>query len=45
LPRSIQVILENDLVDRVKPGDRVEITGVFKAKNQDAAASNRNAVF
>jgi DNA replication licensing factor MCM3 len=33
LPRSIQVVLENDLVDRAKPGDRVSVTGVFRAKN------------
>lgn len=30
LPRSIQVILENDLVDSVKPGDRVQVSGVFR---------------
>lgn len=30
LPRSIQVILENDLVDKVKPGDRIQATGVFR---------------
>ncbi len=30
LPRSIQVVLENDLVDKAKPGDRVEVNGVFR---------------
>jgi DNA replication licensing factor MCM3 len=26
--------LENDLVDKVKPGDRVEVNGVFRCKGQ-----------
>ena len=30
LPRSVKVVLENDLIDRCKPGDRVAISGVFR---------------
>ena len=30
LPRSIEVVLQDDLVDKVKPGDRMEIIGIFK---------------
>ena len=31
LPRSINVVLQNDLVDKLKPGDRVEIVGIYRA--------------
>jgi len=31
MPRSIEVIIMQDLVDKVKPGDRVKIIGVFKS--------------
>jgi DNA replication licensing factor MCM3 len=30
LPRSVEVIVEEDLVEKVKPGDRIQTIGVFK---------------
>jgi DNA replication licensing factor MCM3 len=31
LPRAVELILDHDLVDRIKPGDRVQIVGVYRA--------------
>jgi DNA replication licensing factor MCM3 len=39
LPRSVDVYCEQDLVDQVKPGDRVAVVGVYRALASTAAAS------
>lgn len=37
LPRSVDVVLDDDLVDRVKPGDRIQLVGIYRS------LGNRNA--
>ena len=39
LPRSTEVIVEEDLVDACKPGDRVSLVGVYRAVPPRAVGS------
>ena len=42
LPRSVEVVLEGDLVDKVKPGDRIQVNGVFKCVSTISTSSSGN---
>lgn len=44
LPRSVEVLIESDLCDVCKPGDRVSISGIFRAVG-GAASTGGNGVF
>ncbi|ODQ66025.1 MCM-domain-containing protein [Nadsonia fulvescens var. elongata DSM 6958] len=39
LPRSIDVIMDDDLVDRAKPGDRVQLVGVYRSLGSNMQTS------
>lgn len=41
LPRTREVILLWDLIDKAKPGEEIEVTGVYR-NNYDAQLNNRN---
>ncbi|KAK0354510.1 MCM DNA helicase complex subunit [Friedmanniomyces endolithicus] len=42
LPRSVDVIMDDDMVDRVKPGDRIELVGIYRSLGN---AGQGSAVF
>jgi DNA replication licensing factor MCM3 len=44
LPRSVELLLDHDLVDRIKPGDRVMITGVYRAMQSNNPHSYQTAI-
>lgn len=44
LPRSVDVLIEGDLCDACKPGDRVRISGIFRAIGGSVSAGG-NGIF
>ncbi|MUM64753.1 AAA domain-containing protein [Acidianus infernus] len=45
LPRQLEVVLEDDLVDSARPGDRVKITGILLIKQDSIVKRGSRAVF
>ncbi|KAK2067779.1 hypothetical protein P8C59_001488 [Phyllachora maydis] len=44
LPRGVDVMLDDDLVDRVKPGDRVQLVGIYRTLG-NRNTNHNNALF
>ena len=42
LPRSVEVVLQHDLVDQCKPGDRIRVMGIYKPVAISATSHNGN---
>ncbi len=45
IPRSVQAILTHDLVDMVKPGDRVSVMGVYKSVVAQSIKNENSTLF
>jgi replicative DNA helicase Mcm len=45
IPRSVQAILTYNLVDSVKPGDRVKFMGIYKSVLAQSTRSNNSTLF
>ncbi|NVM37630.1 MAG: minichromosome maintenance protein MCM [Candidatus Lokiarchaeota archaeon] len=45
IPRSVQAILTHDLVDTVKPGDRVKLMSIFKSVIAQSTKSYNSTLF
>jgi replicative DNA helicase Mcm len=45
IPRAIQSILKHDLVDTVKPGDRVNVVGMYKSTLAQSTKSINSTLF
>ena len=39
LTRSVDIVLDDDLVDKVKPGDRIQLAGCYRAIGKPAQGS------
>ncbi len=43
LPRGVDVIMDDDMVDRVKPGDRIQLVGIYRSLgNRNAGTGSAN---
>ncbi|HWQ17642.1 MAG TPA: minichromosome maintenance protein MCM [Sulfolobales archaeon] len=45
MPRQVQVILEGDLVDRVRPGDKVQVVGIVRLSSVGSSSRRSRAVY
>ncbi|AOL15736.1 Minichromosome maintenance protein MCM [Sulfolobus sp. A20] len=45
LPRQLEIILEDDLVDSARPGDRVKVSGILEIKQDSLVKRGSKSIF